>query len=920
MDNPRAVFVSLMLFALMVAGVFVLPTHGLEPSEGRAKGDAAKLSETYGKLPLAFEANQGQTDSAIKFLSRGPGYGLFLAPTEALLALTRGSDATAGHTEATVVGMKLVGAKAKPEMVGVDPLPGKSHYFIGNDPKQWHTNVPQYAKVKYKAVYPGIDLIYYGNQRQLEYDLVVAPGADPKKIALAFQGVKTITIDKDGQLVLHTGAGDLIQHKPIVYQEINGERKLLDGRYVLKDKQQVGFQVARYDRSKPLVIDPVLAYSTYLGGNDCTSRGSCSAGDAGFSIAVDSAGNAYVTGRTYGLPITAGAFDAECGGPRLNGSQGGWDGLCANLLGTSDGPGSVFWRSDGFVTKFNANGTLSYSTYLGGQYNDVGTGIAVDSTGHAYVTGYTHSGNFPATPGAYDTSCGCNIYSVYDGFVTKLTPDGASLVYSTFLGGNAADFGDGIAVDVTGNAYVTGTTNSVDFPTVSAAQTLAGGGNDAFVAKFNPAGTNLVYSTFVGGSGTDNGYGIALSVAGDGTVNAHVSGSTDSSNFPLQGAYQPVFGGGVDAFVTKLNAAGTAFDYSTYLGGNGNDYGYGIGLDSLASGWNVYVTGSTSSTNFPTTTGAFTGAFVSKLDLDAGNQLVYSTNPGGSSGNAIAVTGAGNAYVAGANGNDAFVTQLDAAGTSQVYTFALGSSGVDAAYGVAVDSGSAYVTGSTAGTDFPTTPGAAQPSYGGGPSDIFVSKIADASAIRFSTATYSASEAAGTVTLTVQRIGSSSGVVSVGYATADGSALATSDYTATNGTVTFNDGDMTPQSIVVPITNDTAEEPNETFTVTLSNPVNGYLNNPATATVTITNDDVWARLQFSAASQAGCSSNGGRRRLFWAGEPVVCSRKRPVSTSRCRSTQTPCAASPAIGVAYASAPNRSKSGVPEACRRCTRLA
>ena len=604
MNRTRASLLASTLFAIIGAVILAVPTYGLGPSE--EKSTVAKVSEDYGKLPLSFEANQGQTAPEVKFLSRGPGYGLFLTPTEAVLTLTRAADGKADQAEATAVGMKLVGAKAKPEMVGVDPLSGKSHYFIGNDPKQWHTNVAQYAKVKYRAVYPGIDLIYYGNQRQLEYDLVVAPGADPKKIALAFQGVKTITIDKDGQLVLHTGAGDLIQRKPIVYQETNGERKLLEGSYVLKGKQQVGFEVARYDTSKPLVIDPVLAYSTYLGGSACVSYqgGYCNfTGDAGFSIAVDSAGNAYVTGRTYdGLPITSGAFDEECGGPRIDGSQGGWDGLCRNVLGTSDGPGSTWWRSDGFVTKLNANGTLNYSTYLGGQYSDVGTGIAVDSTGHAYVTGYTHSGNFPTTLGAYDTSCGCNIYTVYDGFVTKLAPDGASLVYSTFLGGSAADFGDGIAVDVTGNAYVTGTTNSVDFPTVSAAQALAGGGNDAFGAKLNPIGTNLVYSTFLGGSGDDAGYGIGLSVAGDGSVNAHVTGSTTSANFPYNpGAYQTVPGGGSDAYITRLNVGGTAFDYSTYLGGNGNDYGYGIGLDSLASGWNVYVTGSTASTNFPTT-------------------------------------------------------------------------------------------------------------------------------------------------------------------------------------------------------------------------------------------------------------------------------------------------------------------------------
>ncbi len=828
------------------------PPSELMPRDGVP---VARLSEAYGKLPLVFESNQGQTAPEVRFLSRGSGYGLFLTPTEAILTLTRAADAKVDHVEATVVGVKLVGAKAKPEMAGVDPLPGKSHYFIGNDPKQWHTNVAQYAKVKYKAVYPGIDLVYYGNQRQLEYDLVVAPGADPKKITLAFQGVKTITIDKDGQLVLPTGAGDLIQHKPIVYQEINGQRKLLDGRYVLKGKQQVGFQVARYDRSKPLIIDPVLAYSTYLGGG-----GSYWDGDVGFSIAVDSAGNAYVTGRTYDLPTTEGAFDRECGGPIVQpwSSYGTWGGLCVNMLFVSgDGGGSLSYVSDAFLTKLNPDGTLSYSTYLGGQGEDVGTGIAVNGDGFVYVTGWTGSGNFPVTAGAYDT-----VLNNTEGFVTKLAPDGTlqpastQLSYSTFLGGSATDYAYAIAVDAAGQAYITGKTNSVDFPVANAAQSVIGGGYDAFVARLNAAGTGLVYSTFLGGSNTDNGSAIALSVAGDGSVSAHVTGSTDSSDFPLQGAYQTVLGGGVDAFVTKLNAAGTAFDYSTYLGGNGNDYGYGIGLDSLASGWNVYVTGSTASTNFPTTTGAFTGAFVSKLDLDAGNQLVYSTNPGGSSGNAIAVTSAGNAYVAGANGDDAFVTQLDAAGASQVYTFGLGGTGADSAYGIALDgSGNVYVTGSTASTDFPTTPGAVQAAFGGGPTDIFVSKIAIASAVRLSAATYSVNETDGTVTITVTRSGLSTGAISVDYATSNGTAQAGSDYTATNGTVPFADGETGSKDRTIPITNDTAVESPETFNVTLSNPVgNVYLNSPGTAVVTIVDDDpgvVFSAAAYTVGEEAG---------------------------------------------------------------------
>src|SRR5574341_838493 len=841
--------ISLWLIAfVMGSGIgSLVPTQS--SAENNVDADMTKrIQESYGKLPLNFEVNQGQTEPAVKFLSRGPGYGLFLTQNEAVLALTRTTKAKEDQIEATLVRMQLVGAKPKPNIIGLDPLPGKSHYFIGNDPKQWHTNVGQYGKVKYQSVYPGIDLVYYGNQQQLEYDLVVAPGADPKRIRLAFQGVKTITIDKDGQLVLDTGDGKLIQHKPIVYQEVDGERKVLDGRYVLKGKQQVGFQVAKYDLTKPLVIDPVLAYSTYLGG---------SLGDAGLAIAVDSAGSAYVTGRTYGLPPVVGGFDGECGGPIVQpwSSYGTWGGLCVNMYFLSgDGGGSLSYVSDAFVTKLNPDGTLSYSTYLGGQGDDVGTGIAVNGDGFTYVAGWTGSGNFPITAGAYDM-----VLNNAEGFVTKLAPDGtlqpasAQLAYSTFLGGSATDYAYAIAVDAAGQAYITGQTNSVDFPVANAAQSLIGGGNDAFVAKLNAAGTGLLYSTFLGGSNTDNGRAIALSVAGDGSVNAHVTGSTASIDFPTSpGAYDTVANGGTDAFITRVSVDGGVFDYSTYFGGTGNDYGYGIDLDSLASGWNVYVTGSTASTDFPTTTGSFTGAFVSKLDLDAGNQLVYSTNPGGSSSNAVAVTSAGNAYVAGANGNDAFVTQLDASGTSQVYTFPLVSSGVDVAYGVGVDgSGNAYVTGSTAGTDFPTTPGAAQPSYGGGSSDIFVSKIAVASAVKLNASAHSVNEADGTVTITVERIGSLDGAISVDYATADGigsnPAQQPSDYTQTTGTVSFADQEGGSKTFTVSINNDTLVEASETFTVTLSNPVgNAYLNSPGSAVVTIADND--PGVGFSAAA------------------------------------------------------------------------
>ncbi|MBI2829078.1 MAG: SBBP repeat-containing protein, partial [Acidobacteria bacterium] len=434
-----------------------------------------------------------------------------------------------------------------------------------------------YARVRYESVYPGVDLVYYGNQRQLEYDFVVAPGADPGAIKLAFEGARSIERDASGNLILRTAGGDLRMHKPVVYQEVGGVKRLIPGRYVVASKQQVGFHVAAYDRSKPLVIDPVLVYSTFLGG---------SGNDFGFRIAVDSAGNAYVTGGTDSTNFP---------GP---------GGIAAPKLGSSaKGAGG-----DVFVTKLNPAGTaLVYSTYLGGSGNDGGIGIAVDSAGNAYVTGTTNSADFPTTLGAFDVT----FNGVQDVFVTKLNPAGSALVYSTYLGGSGFERPNGIAVDSAGNAYVMGRTTStistnplLNFPTTAGAfQTIAPGGDafnpqDVFVTKLNPAGSALVYSTFLGGNRNDEGVGMAVDSAG----NAYVTGFTTSTNFPTTaGAFAGTLGGPQDAFVTKLDAAGSDLVYSTYLGGSGGSLGIGIAVDSAG---NAYVTGQAFS-NFPTTASAF---------------------------------------------------------------------------------------------------------------------------------------------------------------------------------------------------------------------------------------------------------------------------------------------------------------------------
>ena len=649
---------SLILALLVTAACGTVP-----PSVTPAKSDAprhVRVNAAYGKLPLYFEANKGQTDEQVRFLARGSRSTLFLTPSEAVLVFT--------HREVsrTVLRMTFIGANPEPSVVGAEELPGKANYFIGSDPANWRTDVPTYAKVRYKNVYPGIDLIYYGNQRQLEYDFVVSPGADPKRIRLGFQGADKLEVDAQGDLVLHTATGVIRQRKPVIYQEVEGARREIAGGYVLEGARRVGFRVTAYDAHRPLVIDPALFYSTYLGGSDS---------DEGFAIAVDTAGTAYVTGGTFSIdfPTTQGAFQTT-------------------LVG---------FHGVAFVTKLNSTGSgLVYSTYLGGAIADRGQAIAVDIAGNAYVTGLTFSKDFPTTPVAFQSTP--NLLAGNNAFVTKLNPLGSALVYSTYLGGISRDHATGIAVDAAGNAYVTGNTSSVQFPTTPGAyQTTFGGSNDvliyqgdAFVVKLDPTGSALIYSTFLGGSGDDIAYGIALDSSG----NAYVVGATASTDFPTTpGAFQPTFGGGeAHVFVAKVNPLGSALVYSTYLGGSDHDEGFGIALDGLPSP-NAYVTGETRSTDFPIIPGAIQPTF------------------------------------AGGTGFDVFVTKLDPTGSALIYSTYLGGPGDDYGNAIAVDAlpnPNAYVTGVTASTTFPTTPGAFQTSFGGGPPDspvdAFVAQVTEA--------------------------------------------------------------------------------------------------------------------------------------------------------------------------------------------------
>jgi hypothetical protein len=542
-----------------------------------------RAREAYGRIEMSFEANRGQAEKGVDFLARGAGYALFLKPAEAVLLLSRrGGEAAReraaeegaalsardeGRGEApaeeppAVLRMKLVGAGANVSAEGADELAGKVNYLVGNDPARWRTEVPTFGRVRYRGVYPGIDLVYYGNQRQLEYDFVVAPGRDPRAVRLQFEGADKVEVGADGDLLLTLGEEVIRQPKPVVYQEVAGARRAVEGGYEIEAGGRVGFALGEYDPSAPLVIDPVLVYSTYLGGTG--AEGSLGSGN---DIAVDSAGNAYVCGSTLSTNFpTANALQAANAG-----------------------------NEDVFVAKLNATGSaLVYSTYLGGGSQDRCFGLAIDTSGRAHVTGQTFSTNFP-TANAIDATRGA---TNEDAFVARLAADGSALVYSTYLGGDeSSEFGRGIAVDSAGNAYVTGTTFSDNFPTLNPIQAAFGGGStDAYLAKINADGSALVYSTYLGGSDNDDGNGIAVDSAG----NAYVAGRTASStDFPLANALQAMYGGGdADAYVTKVNSDGSAFIYSTYLGGSNLDVGEDIAADAAG---NAYPVGQTLSINFPT--------------------------------------------------------------------------------------------------------------------------------------------------------------------------------------------------------------------------------------------------------------------------------------------------------------------------------
>jgi uncharacterized repeat protein (TIGR01451 family) len=697
---------------------------------GAPAAGSAKVRENIAKLPLRFEENQGQTDSQVKYLAHGNGYTLFLTPTAMAVQL----KAAGVPNLSPVLQMRLPGSNAKASLEARDRLPGTTNYFIGNDPGKWHSGVPGYAQIAYRDVYPGIDVVYRGTQRQLEFDFIVRPGSKPDSIRLAFDGADKLSVDGQGNVRLEAGEGHLILHKPVLYQESAQGRIPIEGRFVRAGNTEIAFSVAKYDDSKPLVVDPALeiAYATFFGG---------SGDEAAFGIAVDGGGNAYIAGTT------SSATDF----PTLNAAHGTYGG------------GS----SDYFVTKFNSTGSaLVYSTYLGGSGNEtpnpgiIGgianyTGIlAVDPSGNAYVTGYTTSANFPTTTNAYSQTLAGT--ATQDAFVTELSASGSSLLYSTYLGDTiGASYALGIAVDNAGNAYITGLTISNTLPVTSNAYSTSGVtfGNFflGFLSKFNTtlSGTaSLAYSSYIGGSNNEG-----VSVAVDNSGNAYVGGElfvvsgSGAGTIPTVNSIQSSSGGGQDGFVEKFNTTATfPLVWSTYIGGSGVDYVQKVALDTTG----VYLAGSTSSTNFITTTGAFQTAygggqgtgdgFVTKLSLD-GQTRLYSTYIGGTGADQIfdmAIDSLRNVYLTGrtqspnfpqinnlpppANQASQFVLELNAAGNALTYSTVLG--GDPQIQSLAADpSGNVYITGqaSTATGLLPTF-GAYQSTLKGS-SDAFLAKL-----------------------------------------------------------------------------------------------------------------------------------------------------------------------------------------------------
>ena len=738
---------------------------------GLAFTPTASLPKAPGNLPLYFEADPNSSSGPVHFVTRGGNYQFILSPTHVRIALGKSG------IEPAKVSMNFAGADPGATMAGDDELPGKVNYLIGNDPARWHTGMAMFARVRVAQLYPGINVVYYGDQRQLEYDFDIAPGTDPGLIKIRVEGVDKISIGNKGELIFALAGGEIRQPAPVIYQTVAGERLSIAGGYRLLDAHTVAFAVGKYDHHLPLVIDPVLYFSTYFGGNSS---------ETAWSIALDTNGFVYVAGQTLSTQksgnnatpfSTPGAFQTNF----MGGSQVG----------------------DAFIAKFDNTGSnLIYLTYLGGSADDAAYGIAVDGNGNACVAGATESPNFPIRNG-FDTKIGgvpdphLGTYPA-DGFVAKVDPGGSNLLYSTYLGGSGSDAAYAMALDSSNNIYVTGFTYSTNFPTTANAlqKRLAClysfyFNANAFVAEINGSGTNLLYSSYLGGTNFDTGRGIVV----DNSNYVYVTGFTASTNFPTTNAILQqfvsvilttnppptnvvfitnVFNGYLlngstnktsanDAFVTKFTPACTGFVYSTFLGGFNNDMAQGITADGAG---NAYVTGWTISTNFPNTvtnvaglhngltnnigvaTPLITNAFLTQITWSSTNAAIgWSTGFGGTNfgidvGYGVTLDPSGNVFVTGAasttnfpavgtpglfrttnsGASDVFVMAFTTNCSDILYSGYLGGSGNDYGYGIAVDSQTnVYLAGLTFSANFPTI--FPHQSSLNGASDAFLAKI-----------------------------------------------------------------------------------------------------------------------------------------------------------------------------------------------------
>jgi hypothetical protein len=693
------------------------------------------LQQSYSNS-LFFTQNKGQYPTEVLFTTTACGTTTFFCKNTVVTVFTsiideqipnqntdflrkqaQKSDTQQQKTMVSSIVTHILGANEQTCVIGKDAVSHYNNYFIGNNPDKWCVNVPNYQEVLYKNIYHGIDLRYYYQGNTLKYDYIIQPGSDPSQIMIRYEGVNALQVKSNGDLAIQTRFGELTEKSPVIYQQNNSVQHKINGHFMLLEPKVFTFSIdERYDHLTPLVIDPALSYSTYLGGGD---------EDRGWSIAVDTAGNAYVTGMSV-------SWDFPVINP-YNGTLNGY--------------------KDIIIAKLNPDAggidSLVYSTYIGGSDGEAGWNIAVDTNGNAYVTGWTASPDFPLV-NPYNNTYQGNM----DVFVLKLSAEGNSLLYSTFFGGIGEDHGDGIAVDSNGIVSITGYTNSSSFPITTNAydDSYNGGNSDAFVSSFDPSTggiSSLLYSTYLGGMQKEQAEDISVDSRG----NLYICGFTQSADFPMNNSYDSTFhGGGNDSFIVKLNRSiggENSLLYSTYLGGQSNDLAYGIAVSNIRT---IYVTGFTTSTDFPmegsfcdVTNGIAPDAFVTVLTAD-GKHLIYSTYLGGlfsDGGGEIDVDDVNkNAYVIGITQSynfptvqglnasfggvfDAFVAILSPAQTgdqSLIYSTYLGGADEDQGWGIAVDNyGDAYVTGYTSSVNFPLK----NPfqSRNAGNYDVFISKF-----------------------------------------------------------------------------------------------------------------------------------------------------------------------------------------------------